>query len=227
MKKTLKFLFVKLPLWSIVISVLACLVIKWVPIRHTPLMIKRMIEYRGDDSFQSIQIWTPFEKISDHAIRTIIAAEDARFFNHHGFEEEEISIEFNRFLAGEKDIRGCSTISQQTAKNVFTFGSHTWLRKGIEAWFTFLIERIWGKKRILEVYLNVAEFGKGIYGIEAAAQYYFNCPASQLQKSDASSLALCLPSPLTRTPEMVNKHYARRRAGIARRAHNIDLPTID
>ena len=108
-------------------------------------------------------------------------------------------------------MRGCSTISQQTAKNCFTWCSHTWIRKCVEAYYTVLIEKIWGKERILEVYLNIAEMGPGIYGAEAAARRYFHIHASDLTKADASSLACCLPNPLHRDPNWVNRFMPKRR----------------
>ena len=120
-------------------------------------------------------------------------------------------------------IRGCSTISQQTAKNCFTFCSHTWLRKGIEVYYTVLIEWIWGKDRIMEVYLNVAEFGPHLYGIEAAAQRYYSISAADLTLADATSLVCCLPNPLHRDPDWVNRYMSSRRAEIAASVQHVTL----
>lgn len=223
MKKLLKLIFIRIPIWFLILSVTIVLALKWVPVKYTPLMVKRAIEYRNDDSYSHHQEWVPIERVSAASLKAILAAEDAGFYSHNGFETGEIEHELERLKNGEKDIRGCSTISQQTAKNVFTLGSPTWLRKGVEAYFTFLIEKLWGKKRILEVYVNVAEMGKGIYGIQAAAEFYFHTDAAHLTIADASSLVICLPSPLTRTPEGVNRHYAKRRSQIARDSKQISL----
>ena len=113
-----------------------------------------------------------------------------------------------------KKIRGCSTISQQTAKNVFTWGTQTWVRKAFEWYWTFLIETIWGKERIMEVYLNVAETGKGLYGVEAAAREFYGCQASELSRSQAVSIAVCLPSPLKYSPARPTGYLRKRQAQI-------------
>lgn len=223
MKKLLKLIFIRIPIGFLILSVTIVLALKWVPVKYTPLMAKRAIEYRNDDSYSRHQEWVPIERVSAASLKAILAAEDAGFYSHDGFETGEIEHELERLKNGEKDIRGCSTISQQTAKNVFTFGTPTWLRKGVEAYYTFLIEKVWGKKRILEVYVNVAEMGKGIYGIQAAAEFYFHTDAAHLTMADATSLVICLPSPLTRTPEGVNRHFAKRRNQIARDSKQISL----
>lgn len=224
MRKLLKLVFVRIPLWSAILSVTLVLLLKWGDPAYTPLMLRRAIEFRADDDYARHQEWKPMEDVSEAFLKAVIAAEDSRFFTHHGFEPGEMCGELIRFGKGEREIRGCSTISQQTAKNVFTLGSRTWFRKGVEAWFTFLIERIWGKERILEVYLNVAEFGKGIYGVEAASRHYFHTAASRLTLAEASSLVLCLPCPLDRTPNGVNNKMAGRRNKVAREAKRVDLP---
>lgn len=224
MRRFLNLIFIKVPIRFLILSVIVVLLLKWIPIKYTPLMAKRAIEFRSDDTYSRHQDWIPIEMVSSASVKAIIAAEDSRFLYHNGFERGEIRNEFERFKNGEKNIRGCSTISQQTAKNVFTFGSNTWIRKGFETWFTVLIEKIWGKKRIMEVYLNVAEMGKGIYGIQAAAGYYFDKDAAVLKLSEASSLAICLPSPLNRSPDIANKHYAKRKDQITNEANNINIP---
>lgn len=223
MRRLLKFIFIKIPVWFLIVSLALVVALKWIPVRFTPLMAKRAVEYRSDDVYCRHQIWTPVEKVSEPYLKAIIAAEDSRFFSHNGFEKGEIQNEFERFKNGDTNIRGCSTISQQTAKNVFTLGSSTWFRKGIEAYYTFLIEKIWGKRRILEVYVNVAEMGKGLYGVQSAAEYYFHTDAKHLTMADASSLAVCLPCPLKRTPEGVNKHFSKQRNQIAKDANTIKI----
>ena len=181
-------------------------------------MLKRSIHSIGDPVLKVKYKWTPIENISDEMIYSVIAAEDQKFFFHNGFDFEEISKMKEDHLFDGSPVRGCSTISQQTAKNCFTWCTNTWLRKGIEAYYTVLIEKIWGKQRILEVYLNVAEMGPGIYGAEAAARRYYHIHASDLTKADASSLACCLPNPLHRNPDWANKYMAKRREQIVRDA---------
>lgn len=214
-KKILTILLVYIPAGAVLASVLLVILLKWVPVTTTPLMLKRTIQSVGENGVTVKYKWTPIEDISDEMIYAVIAAEDQRFFQHNGFDYKELSQMKQEHLFDGSPIRGCSTISQQTAKNCFTWCSRTWLRKGIEAYFTVLIEKIWGKERILEVYLNVAEMGPGIYGAEAAARHYFHIPASNLTKADAASLVCCLPDPLHRDPDWAKHHMAKRLARIA------------
>ena len=219
MKRTvLSWCLVYVPAILLVASLLMVLAMKWGPVSRTPLMVTQRIANFGNKSMTVKYEWMPLDRISDAMIRTVIVAEDSRFFNHAGFDFKEMRLMKKQHLYDGSPIRGCSTISQQTAKNCFTLGSKTWLRKGVEAWFTVLIERIWGKRRILEVYLNVAEMGPGIYGAEAAAQRYFHIPASALTIADASSIACCLPNPRHRYPDWANRSMAGRRAQIAEEA---------
>ncbi|MBR6025238.1 MAG: monofunctional biosynthetic peptidoglycan transglycosylase [Firmicutes bacterium] len=219
MKRTvLSWCLVYVPAILLVASLLMVLAMKWGPVSRTPLMVTQRIANFGNKSMTVKYEWMPLDRISDAMIRTVIVAEDSRFFNHAGFDFQEMRLMKKQHLYDGSPIRGCSTISQQTAKNCFTLGSKTWLRKGVEAWFTVLIERIWGKRRILEVYLNVAEMGPGIYGAEAAAQRYFHIPASALTIADASSIACCLPNPRHRYPDWANRSMAGRRAQIAEEA---------
>jgi len=197
----------QLPLCLVLLSIFVVLVFKYIPVPFTPLMIKRAMEFRSDKDFHTRHKWVPLEKISPNVSRAFIASEDARFYSHHGFEWTEIRKELSR---NDDHPRGCSTISQQTAKNVFTFGKRSWMRKCVESWFTLLIEWIWGKDRILEVYLNSIEMGKGIYGIAAASEAYFKCTPDKVSLSDACSLAVCLPNPLKRTPAWARKYRAAR-----------------
>ncbi len=164
------------------------------------------------------QDWVPLDAMSRNLPRAVIGAEDARFCTHRGFDFEAIEEAYARNKAG-KAMRGGSTISQQTAKNAFLWPGRTMLRKGIEAWFTVLIETLWGKPRIMEVYLNVAEFGRGVFGAEAAAQHYFDKPASKLTRIEAARLAAILPQPIKRdaaAPGRYTKRYANRIAGRAK-----------
>jgi len=225
MKKLLKLLLIKIPVALIILSVTLVFFYKWVPVRLTPLMIRRAVEFRADEDYSRRQTWVQLEDISKGAVRTIVASEDDRFMTHGGFDFVELRKMMEDHLDRGKKLRGCSTISQQTAKNCFTWCSDTWLRKGVEAWFTILIEKIWGKRRILEVYLNVAEMGKGIYGIGAASEHYWKIEPSQLDYDKAASLALCLPSPLKRSPSSVSNSMGARKQQLIRlgRASTLDL----
>ena len=138
--------------------------------------------------------WVSLDEISKNLTIACIASEDNLFMQHNGFSERAIKQAIIERLEGKR-IRGGSTISQQTAKNVFTFCSRTWFRKGIETYYTILIELIWGKERIMEVYLNIVELGNGIYGAEAASQYYWKIPASKLSKGQSALMAAALPNP--------------------------------
>lgn len=211
-KRLLKLLLIKIPLAFIVLSVLWVLVLRWVPVWVTPLMISRSIEYRGDDSFQTHKSWQKYENISPELAKAVIASEDNLFVEHHGFDWKEMKKAIDDHQVRGKRLRGASTISQQTAKNVFLIPSRSFIRKGFEAYFTVLIELLWSKERILEVYLNVAEMGKGIYGAEAAAQEIFGKPAADLTRREASLIAACLPNPIQRQAGKPSA-YVSKRAG--------------
>jgi monofunctional biosynthetic peptidoglycan transglycosylase len=194
-------LFIRIPFWGLVISFAFVTLLKWVPVRYTPLMLKRAFQFRSEENYHSEQKWVSLEDIAPELIQAVIAAEDQRFWEHRGFDWTELQGMWRSHRQEGMPLRGCSTISQQTAKNVFTFATPTWGRKAVEAWWTFLIEAIWGKNRILEVYLNVAETGKGLYGVEAAAQYYFGIPSTELNLRQSVSIAVCLPSPMAAHPD--------------------------
>ena len=211
-KRLLKLLLIKIPLAFIVLSVLWVLVLRWVPVWVTTLMISRSIEYRGDDSFQTHKSWQRYENISPELAKAVIASEDNLFVEHHGFDWKEMKKAIDDHQVRGKRLRGASTISQQTAKNVFLIPSRSFIRKGFEAYFTVLIELLWSKERILEVYLNVAEMGKGIYGAEAAAQEIFGKPAADLTRREASLIAACLPNPIQRQAGKPSA-YVSKRAG--------------
>ena len=204
-------MFIKLPLWFILASICLVTLLKWVPVRYTPVMLMRAYQFRSESGYRSEQEWVPLENISPELIKAVILAEDQRYWSHNGFDWDEMEIMWKAHRQEGARLRGCSTISQQTAKNVFTFGSPTLIRKGLEAWWTILIELIWGKERILEVYLNVAEMGKGIFGAELAAQEYYGIPASQLDSPQAVALAVCLPHPLKSNPIVPAPEDRRRR----------------
>ena len=170
--------------------ILTVVVYRFVPPPATPLMVIRLAEGKGWNHH-----WRPIDEVSPALPRALIAAEDARFCDHHGFDLDALQKAYENNEKGKK-IRGGSTISQQTAKNVFLWPGRSYVRNGLEAYFTVLIETIRGKKRIMEVYLNSIEYGPGIYGAEAASRAYFKVGADQLTPLQAARLAAILPSPL-------------------------------
>lgn len=209
-KRLLKLLLIKIPLTFIALSVLWVLVLRWVPVWVTPLMISRSIEYRSDKDFHTHKKWRSYEKISPELAKAVIASEDNLFAEHNGFDWKEMRKAIDEHKNKGKKLRGASTISQQTAKNVFLFPSKSFVRKGFEAYFTILIECLWSKERIMEVYLNVAEMGKGIYGAEAAAQEMFGKSASQLTRRESSLIAACLPNPIKRHADNPSQYVLKR-----------------
>jgi monofunctional biosynthetic peptidoglycan transglycosylase len=164
-----------------------------------------------------------YNEISKNAKLAVIAAEDQLFPDHNGFDIKSIqkALDFNKKKKGKK-IRGASTISQQVAKNVFLWQGRSWIRKGLEVYFTFLIELIWGKQRILEVYLNEAEMGKGVFGIEAAARKYFKKSASKLTRTEAAMIAASLPNPKRYTVKPLSIYVGRKYPWVLRQMGNLD-----
>lgn len=168
--------------------------------------------------------WVPFSEISAAMPLAVITSEDQRFQEHFGIDMEAIqkAQAYNERHKGKR-VKGASTITQQTAKNVFLFPARLWIRKGFELYFTFLIEVFWSKERIMEVYLNVIELGDGIYGAEAAAQYYYHKPAKKLSVTEAAMLAAVLPLPLKWNPLKPNKRVAHRQQWILRNMSRVDV----
>lgn len=179
------------------LSTIALVVLfKFVPVPFTPLMLLRQVEARLEGRHLKIQHeWVPIEEISPELIAAVIDKEDARFYEHSGFDWDAIQCAHRYNQRMGKSIRGGSTISQQTAKNIFCTTSRTYVRKAFEAYFTILIEFIWGKNRIMEVYLNSIEMGDGIFGAEAAANYHFHTSAAALDRYDAYYIASSLSNP--------------------------------
>ena len=177
-------------------TLLIVLLFRFVPVPFTPLMLLRHIEAHQQGRHLQIQHhWTPLEDISPNLIAAVIDHEDAKFYDHRGFDWDAIRCAHKLNQRYGRITCGGSTISQQTAKNIFTFHSRTYLRKAVEAYFTILIEFLWGKERILEVYLNMIEMGDGVFGAEAAADYYFSTSAAGLNRYDANYIAWRLPDP--------------------------------
>lgn len=216
-RKLAYWLFIRIPFWAIVFSVLLVLALKWVPVRYTPLMLKRSFQFRSDGTYRTQQEWVPLKEVSPPLVCAIVACEDGRFCEHAGFDWKEMEKMLKEHREKGKSIRGCSTLSQQTAKNVFTLGTRTWARKALESYWTVLIEWIWGKRRIMEVYINVAETGKGLFGMEAAARQYYGLSIRQIGINRAVALVLCLPAPLEKTPLEPTEKERKRRTGMLTR----------
>lgn len=213
-KKGFVLLF-KAILWFLVISVGLTIFYRFVPVPYTPLMFWRSTAsvFTGDKFVGIEKKWVPIEEISKSMQQSVIKAEDYKFYQHRGFDFEAIekAIQYNKT---HKKKKGASTISQQTAKNVFLWPSRSWIRKGMEAYFTVLIEFIWPKERILEVYLNVIELGSGVYGVEAASQKFFKKPAKKLNSSQAALMAAVLPNPIRFRIDRPSNYISRRQRKI-------------
>ena len=195
MFKRVYLFLLKAMIWFFGVSIALVVVFKFVPIPFTPLMVIRAIENKidGNDMVCSHD-WEPIDNISVNLQKAVIASEDARFLTHKGFDFDAIQKAMENNEKGKK-LKGGSTISQQTAKNVFLWQGRSYFRKGLEAYFTVLIEIIWGKERIMEVYLNSIEMGDGVYGAEAATQYWYRKECSNLTKIEAAGIAAILPNP--------------------------------
>ena len=207
---------VRLARWAVttllgiaVASILAVAAFRWVPVPVTAFMIDERLDAQPTMPLEQRHQWVPWERISRHAGVAVIAAEDQKFLVHDGFDFEQIEKAVADAGRGKR-LRGASTISQQVAKNLFLWPGQSWVRKGLEAWFTVWIEFLWPKRRILEVYLNSAQFGRGIWGVEAASRAYFGKDAARLDRQEAALLAAVLPSP-TRYRVVKSGPYVRER----------------
>lgn len=221
MKKVLKFfkLIGKMILLFLVSSVVMVIVFRFVPIPITPYQIINLVSGEGLS-----KDWVSFDEVSPYFYRAVIAAEDARFYSHHGIDWRAVKdAQRHNELYPKKRRRGASTITMQTAKNTFLWHGRTYVRKGLEMYFSYLIEFFWGKKRILEVYGNVVEFGEGMYGVEAASQKYYGKSAKNLTKRQAALLAAILPNPKRWNPAKPTAYLNRRADNIQARMNSIGL----
>jgi monofunctional biosynthetic peptidoglycan transglycosylase len=221
-KKILRFLF-KTVLWFFALSIALVLLYRFVPVPFTPLMAIRAIEGGSDHHLK--HHWVPIEEISQSIQLAVICSEDQNFLSHNGFDYDAIKKAYARNKTGKR-LRGGSTISQQTAKNVFLWPKRSWLRKGMEAYFTFLIETLWSKERILEVYLNSIEMGDGVYGIEAAANHWFNKKAANLSRHEAASIAVILPNPRVYKASPRSSYLEGRKQWILKQMQNYGTFTL-
>ena len=196
-------------LFFLVTSLSAVLLAGWLPVRYTPLMFIRSVENVGAEKYENKQTWVSIDEMPSSMIMAAIACEDNLFMKHRGFDFVAMGKARELNKKGKK-VYGASTITQQTAKNLFLWPGRSYFRKGMEAYFTVLLETFWSKKRIMEVYLNVVEMGDGVYGIEEAAQHYYHKNASKLTEDQCVSIAVCFPNPrvfnpLSLTPKMKSK----------------------
>ena len=208
----------KFLLWFVVGTILWVVLYRFIDPPITYLMVERY--FTVEDGHINKE-WKDIDEISEHLQLAVIAAEDQRYLEHWGFDMEAIESAFESNEKGRR-IRGGSTISQQTAKNVFLWHGRTWLRKGLEAWFTLLIELVWGKERILEVYLNVLELGPGVYGAQAAANEFFGSSATELNKSQSALIAAVLPNPRKMSAAKPSAYVRGRQKWILRQMQNLE-----
>ncbi len=208
----------KVLLWFFIFSVIWVIAYRFINPPITFLMVQRNWERKADEKPAKIKKeWVKFEDISDNMKRAAVSAEDQLFLKHMGFDLKAIEKAYESNLKkGKKKIKGGSTISQQTAKNVFLWPGRSYIRKVFEAYFTLLIEVLWSKERILEVYLNVIEMGDGIYGAEAASQAYYGHSCTKMSRSEAALLAACFPNPLRWTPNSPTRYIKHRQYLIMR-----------
>ncbi|MCU0426645.1 MAG: monofunctional biosynthetic peptidoglycan transglycosylase [Candidatus Kapabacteria bacterium] len=234
LRKIVSFI-VKLTAVFFVGSVVLVIITRFVPIFITPLMVIRLVEGGLEGKWVGMdKTWVSLESISPAVQRAVIASEDARFLTHGGIDWEAVQEaqrrnERTERLAAQGKIKkkrlyGASTISMQTAKNAFLFPSRTYLRKALEAYFTYLMEFIWGKRRILEIYLNIIEMGSGVYGVEAASQRCFGKSAAQLTSREAALIAAVLPNPRKWSPVKPSGYIQRKASTIQARMNGVALP---
>ena len=214
--------------WTVIIffasSILAVVAYRWLPVPVTPLMLIRCVQQVSRGEHMRLRHhWVPLDSISRYLSVAVIASEDQRFLEHNGFDFKAIGQAMEERRSGKRQ-RGGSTISQQTAKNVFLWPRSSWVRKGLETYFTVLIELCWSKERIIEVYLNSIEMGDGIYGAEAVAQLHFGCKAENLTRANCALIAATLPNPLKFSSKEPSAYMLKRQTWIMRQMRHINLP---
>ena len=204
-------------IWMFVLQFVYIIICKWL---NPPITITQIVSVFSGDGLQRDYI--AYDDMGPNIKLAVMAGEDQLFPDHDGFDVKAIkkAIKYNEKHPAK--TRGASTISQQTAKNVFLWQHGGYFRKGLEVYFTFMIEKIWGKKRILETYLNVAEMGPGIYGVQAAARNYFNKDAKNLTRQEAAMIAACLPNPSYYTVKPLSRYVANRSAKLLQQMNNLD-----
>lgn len=203
-------------------TILSVLILRWCPVYVTPLMLIRCVQQVSHgEKLRLRHHWVAMEDISGHLPVAVISSEDQNFLEHHGFDFDAIGKAIDEHRRGKKQ-RGASTISQQTAKNVFLWPGGGWFRKGLEVYFTALIELMWNKHRIMEVYLNSIEMGDGIYGAEAVSQLHFGYSARELTRANAALIAATLPNPLRFSSKNPSSYMLRRQSWIMRQMRYVE-----
>lgn len=222
MKKWLKRLFIWLPLGFCLMTIGQVLVLKWLDPVSSSFMISRQVSawMAGDWNTRIDYRWRDRESISKYLPLAVVAAEDQRFPEHHGFDFKAIEKAHRNNQRGKK-VRGASTISQQTAKNLFLWSGRSYVRKALEAWYTLWIELLWSKSRILEVYVNIVEYGDGVYGAEAAAQRFFGVKAKNLSAAQSARMAAVLPNPKKYSIENPGPYVQKRARSIERQMRSL------
>lgn len=204
-------------------TILAVVLLRFIPVYVTPLMLIRVVEQIGNgDEIKMKHHWVSLDKMSPCLPVAVMASEDQRFLKHHGFDYEAIEKAAIHNMDSNKK-RGASTISQQTAKNVFLWPGRSWVRKGLEAYFTLLIEFVWSKQRIMEVYLNSIEMGDGIYGADAVAKEHFGCSAAELTRADCALIAATLPNPRRFSSKHPSDYMVKRKFQIMKQMRFVPL----
>jgi len=224
-RRVARWIFLWLPLWFLLLTTAQVLLLRWIPPVTSAFMLSRRVDalVQRDWDFQLRYMWRSNKNISRNLPIALVAAEDQTFPDHHGFDFKAIDKAMKNNQRGRK-VRGASTISQQVAKNLFLWKGRSYLRKGLEAWYTVLIEVLWPKQRILEVYANIAEFGDGVYGAEAAARTYFGKPAARLTPSESARMAAVLPSPRRYSVAKPGPYVQRRARWIERQVRHLGGP---
>jgi monofunctional biosynthetic peptidoglycan transglycosylase len=223
--RALRWIFLWLPLWFVLITGAQVLALRWLPPLTSAFMVARQFQAlsAGDWRFRVNYHWRDRGRISRQLPIALVAAEDQTFPDHHGFDFKAIDKAISHNQRGRR-VRGASTISQQVAKNLFLWSGRSYLRKGLEAWYTVLIELLWPKQRILEVYANIAEFGDGVYGAEAAARSFFDKPAAALSPGESARLAAVLPNPKRYNARKPGAYVSKRAAWIERQVRHLGGP---
>jgi monofunctional biosynthetic peptidoglycan transglycosylase len=218
----LKDFIVRVSILAFQISMFLIILYRVVPVPITPLPLKRVFEQAfGDDPVRLRKDWESIESMGKNICLASVTSEDPKFFQHYGFDFEQISESLKKSFDKGKRPRGASTITQQTAKNLFFTPTRSWLRKGLEVYVTVCLELFWTKKRILEVYLNIIEMGKGVYGAEAAALFHFNKSAGKLSASESAAIAACYPNPRRWTASKPSRYIKKKQALIVRYMYRI------
>lgn len=219
-------ILLKVSLAFLALSILSVIVLRFLAPPFSALMVERRIgSWFAEGKYSPTYKWVSFDKIAPVMSAAVIASEDQKFSDHYGFDIDAIQRAMGHNERSSR-TKGASTLTQQTAKNMFLWSSRSWLRKGVEAYFTVLLETFWGKRRILETYLNIVEFGDGIYGVEAAAQYYFRKPASRLNSEEAAILAAVLPNPRRYKVKSPGPYVRYRQQWILQQMYQLDVSSL-